>query len=140
MAITLKEVTGTQLLVAMGACKMLRVPGFTKCCYHLKQKSDSNNVKIVQKEVLLNKLSMLLLQEHLIFLKHFNWTFVTFYKCDHKYVQKEEMYLPNNWLVAGTTATLLCSVNTLTAHVCLQVAKHRVQLILFSTPSSRRTC
>jgi len=71
-------------------------------------------------------------------LKPFNWKFVTLYKRDHVFCPEKEMYLPNNWLVAGITATLLCSVNTLTAHVCLQVAKHRVQLILFATASSRR--
>jgi hypothetical protein len=37
MAITLKKVAGTQLLVAMSACEMLWVPSFSQCCYHLKQ-------------------------------------------------------------------------------------------------------
>lgn len=80
MAITLKKVASTQFLVAMSACKMLWVPSFSQCCYHL----------------------------------------------------------PNDGLITGVTAALLCGVNTLTAHVGLKIAKHRVQLVLFSTTTCRR--
>lgn len=35
LPISLKEVLGAQLLITVGACEVLWVPGFSKCCYNL---------------------------------------------------------------------------------------------------------
>lgn len=39
-------------------------------------------------------------------------------------------YLSNDGLLASTAASLLGSVDSLSAHVCLQIAEHRIQLVL----------
>jgi len=45
--------------------------------------------------------------------------------------QESASYLAHNGLLAGVAASLLSRVDTLAAHVGLEVAEHRIQLILF---------
>lgn len=41
------------------------------------------------------------------------------------------IHLAYDRFLAGTAASLLRSVHTLTAHICLKISQHRIQLILF---------
>lgn len=48
--------------------------------------------------------------------------------------------LADDGLLAGAAASLLGCVDSLAAHVCLQITKHRIQRVLFDDCRAGRVC
>lgn len=103
VTLPLEEVPRAQLLVAVSACEVFRMPRLAQGRYHLCSKNIIRSRRIIQPPEIVQAFG------------------------NH---DAADGYLAHDGLLAGVAASLLGRVDTLAAHVGLEIAEHRIQLVL----------
>lgn len=99
----LEEISRAQLLVAVGACEVFRVPRLAQSCYHLCSKNIIKLRRLLSPNI----------------------------KSAFRNYDAVEGYLAHDGLLAGAATSLLGRIDSLAAHVGREITKHRIQLVLF---------